>query len=105
MGRFPIRPLAALSVVLAAACASSSSNESRRSTRTSATATTTTVAAAVPPQSVKVDGSLTTPDGRTRTYHLYVPASLPDGPTALLVALHGGVGNGTQFATKGARNA
>lgn len=37
-------------------------------------------------------------DGELRTYHLYVPASLPkDRPVPLLVALHGGLGNGEQY--------
>ena len=45
-----------------------------------------------------VPASLTTTDGRTRTYHVYVPRSLPrHRPVPLLVALHGGFGSGTQF--------
>lgn len=44
-----------------------------------------------------VDLSVSTPDGRSRSAHLYVPASLPDDPAALLVALHGGIGSGPQF--------
>jgi polyhydroxybutyrate depolymerase len=36
-------------------------------------------------------------DGRVRTYHLYVPRHLPRRPVPLLVALHGGLGSGTQF--------
>lgn len=44
------------------------------------------------------EGVLRTPDGRDRTYHLYVPANLPAGARVpLLVALHGGTGWGTQF--------
>lgn len=35
--------------------------------------------------------------GLTRTAHLYVPRSLPSGAVPLLVALHGGLGSGTQF--------
>jgi polyhydroxybutyrate depolymerase len=39
------------------------------------------------------------PDGRERTYRLYVPTSLPtDRPVPLLIALHGGTGTGVQFA-------
>jgi len=53
--------------------------------------------AGVDPVGTTTDGQLTV-DGRTRTYHLYVPSSLaPDTPTPLLVALHGGLGWGTQF--------
>jgi polyhydroxybutyrate depolymerase len=45
-------------------------------------------------------GSIVTPDGRTRTYRLHVPRSLPrHRPVPLLVALHGGFGSGRQFAT------
>ncbi len=45
-----------------------------------------------------VQGSLRTPDGRLRTYRVYVPRSLPaHRPVPLLVALHGGGGSGAQF--------
>jgi polyhydroxybutyrate depolymerase len=44
------------------------------------------------------EGTLRTPDGRDRTYHLHVPADLPaDARVPLLVALHGGTGWGAQF--------
>src|SRR4029077_20342088 len=62
--------------------------------------TTTTVAInpAVDATGQKVDGTITPPGQGERTYHLYVPASLPkDRPVPLLVALHGGTGWGTQF--------
>jgi polyhydroxybutyrate depolymerase len=45
-----------------------------------------------------VTGTIPTPDGRIRSYRLYVPASLADGAAApLLVALHGGGGSAEQF--------
>jgi polyhydroxybutyrate depolymerase len=44
-----------------------------------------------------VDSSIRTPDGRHRTYRVYVPASLPTHPVPLLIALHGGTGWNTQF--------
>ncbi len=45
-------------------------------------------------------GSITTPDGRVRTYRLYVPtAAESGGRLPLLIALHGGLGWGAQFAT------
>ena len=37
-------------------------------------------------------------NGRERTYRLYVPSRLPDGPLPLFFALHGGTGWGDQFA-------
>ena len=42
---------------------------------------------------------MTTPDGRTRRYHLFVPAGVDQSTTKvpLLVALHGGLGSGVQF--------
>ncbi len=43
-----------------------------------------------------IDASLEV-DGSRRTYHLYVPRTLPKGAVPLLVALHGGLGSGTQF--------
>lgn len=53
---------------------------------------------AVEPRGETVDGTLRTADGRDRTYHLYVPASLPAGrPVPLLLGLHGGTGWGEQF--------
>lgn len=45
------------------------------------------------------DHSLQTPDGRTRTYQLYVPSHMAAGTVPLLVALHGGLGSGDQFRT------
>lgn len=56
------------------------------------------VAAAVEPVGQVSEGSIRTDDGRDRSYRLYVPASLPDGPVPLLVALHGGLGSASQFA-------
>lgn len=42
--------------------------------------------------------TLRTPDGRVRSYRLFVPASVPsDRSVPLLVALHGGTGWGEQF--------
>lgn len=50
------------------------------------------------PAGTVLDGRLVTEDGRARTYRLYVPSSLPGDAVPLLVALHGGGGNGAQFA-------
>jgi len=35
--------------------------------------------------------------GRERTWLLYVPSTLPPGPAALIIGLHGGFGSGEQF--------
>jgi polyhydroxybutyrate depolymerase len=60
--------------------------------------TSPSIRPAVDPTGKVVDGSLTTSDGRSRSYHVYVPTSLPsDRPVPLLVALHGGAGWGVQF--------
>ncbi len=53
---------------------------------------------AVTPVGKVVKGSLLTPDGRTRTYRLYVPRSLPaTKPVPLVVALHGRGGSAMGF--------
>jgi polyhydroxybutyrate depolymerase len=54
--------------------------------------------AAVDPSGRSSEGSITTPDGRVRTYRLYVPTSASSGDRLpLLLALHGGLGWGAQF--------
>ncbi len=54
--------------------------------------------AAAEPIGHTLSGQITTPDGRTRTYRVYVPASLPAfRPAPLLIALHGGMGSAEQF--------
>ncbi|MEO5724555.1 MAG: PHB depolymerase family esterase, partial [Ilumatobacteraceae bacterium] len=57
--------------------------------------------AAVAPVGSSTDESVTTADGRLRTFHVYVPSAMRgavDGsPVPLLIALHGGGGSGTQF--------
>ena len=53
--------------------------------------------AGVEPVGASHERSLRAPDGRARTYRLYVPSSLPAGPAPLLVALHGGYGSGARF--------
>jgi len=52
---------------------------------------------AVIPNGVKVQGRLRTPDGRIRTYRLYVPRSLTKRSAPLLVAMHGYGGSGQNF--------
>jgi polyhydroxybutyrate depolymerase len=57
------------------------------------------VVPAVKPTATMQDGTIRTPDSRDRTYHLYVPNSLTPGQSVpLLVAMHGGVGWGLQYA-------
>lgn len=52
---------------------------------------------AVEPIGEVTHGEMVTPDGRTRTYRLYRP-SKPSADATLVLALHGGTGNGDQFA-------
>ena len=55
---------------------------------------------AVDPVGTVTQSTMVTADGRTRRYRLYVPASLEAVRSVpLLVALHGGLGWGEQFAT------
>jgi len=57
-----------------------------------------TVHPAVAPKGGSTTATITTPDGRDRTYHVYVPSQLPAGEAVpLLVGLHGGFGSGQQF--------
>lgn len=67
-------------------------------TATTAAPDASGVAGGVDPEGKVLDGTIDTADGRTRSFHLYVPASMPtDHPVPLLVGLHGGGGWGTQF--------
>lgn len=57
-----------------------------------------TVRPAVAPKGGSSTATIRTPDGRDRTYHVYVPSQLPPGQAVpLLVGLHGGFGSGQQF--------
>jgi polyhydroxybutyrate depolymerase len=90
--------------LVAVACADDGPSE--RSDRSGLTATpppteattTTTTGTPAAAQTGVVSGELVTPDGRTRTYRLYVPPRLPQGEVPLLVGLHGGTGWGAVFA-------
>jgi polyhydroxybutyrate depolymerase len=56
-------------------------------------------AAEVAATGVVSSGQVRTADGRARRYRLYVPTSVTGNETApLLIALHGGLGSGEQFA-------
>jgi polyhydroxybutyrate depolymerase len=77
--------------------AASSSSTSPPTSSTAPPSSPAAVAPAVPAIGETIEGSIVTPDGRTRTYRLYVPSKLPTGPVPLLVALHGGTGWGAQF--------
>ena len=92
--------LAVLAVAVLAACGGSGSGAAPGDTATTTPAAAATqVAREVQPVGQVEAGTVTTPDGRTRTYHLYIPASLPQGaPVPLFVGLHGGLGSGEQFA-------
>jgi Poly(3-hydroxybutyrate) depolymerase len=95
-----------VSIALVGAVATGCSGSAARSTPRASTPTSTPTSApartkpAVEPRATPLDGTIATPDGRQRSYHVYVPASLPkDRPVSLLVALHGGFGSGKQFET------
>lgn len=73
-------------------------------TTTVPTSTTVATGPSVPAaaSATTVNGSMRTPDGRTRSYHLYAPTGVgrigsAGAAVPLLVALHGGTGWGTQF--------
>jgi polyhydroxybutyrate depolymerase len=92
-------------VVSAAGCSSDSgggagaegSATTSTTDTTASTATSVDLVPAVEPDGTISHGTLTV-DGAERTYRLYVPLDLPDGPVPLFVALHGGTGWGDQFA-------
>jgi polyhydroxybutyrate depolymerase len=100
-----LSPAAQVALLLALALASGavacSSGDDAATTTTATTPATTAVAvdlaAAVEPVGTVSHGAIEV-DGRRRTYRLYVPRSLPEGPVPLFAALHGGTGWGDQFA-------
>lgn len=90
-------------LVAVAACSSGSGTAARSDPSTSTVETGSSpspveLSPAVDPVGAVTHGSLMF-DGRERTYRLYVPRALPDGPVPLFVGLHGGSGWGDQFAT------
>lgn len=96
--RFGVMTVALLSVGVAACADDRPEAADQPSTTTSAAeATPSQAQPAIAPRGETVDVMISTPDGRERTAHLYVPASLPAEPVPLLVALHGGTGSGPQF--------
>lgn len=89
------RTLASLGVAMAlAACGGSRTEESSASSAALPTSTTG-------PRSLTAgvtDETVTTPDGRIRTYRVVVPATVNGrAPVPLLLALHGGLGSARQF--------
>jgi polyhydroxybutyrate depolymerase len=79
----------------------SSTDPARTGASPSDRAPESTVLPAVDPKSTTVARTLQTPDGRYRTYRVYVPSTVTVGPggerVPLLVGLHGGTGTGGQF--------
>ncbi len=96
----PIAASAAVIAIVLTACSGGGSDAPeapRATTAARASTTTATSSSAVGPPTV-TDETVTTPDGRTRTYRVVVPeAATGDEPVPLLVALHGGTGSGEQF--------
>ncbi len=86
------------------ACGVSGAATTPSTSRSAATATGQSIVpdgapirAAVTPIGRATDGTVTV-SGSIRTYRLYLPASLPHHKTVpLLIALHGGLGSGSQF--------
>lgn len=91
----PIRPVLLVAIgVLAVGIVVACTGRGGRSDRSATTPTATARAHGW----TTSDESMTTPDGRTRTYRVVVPDGLPAGqPVPLLLALHGGIGSGPQF--------
>ncbi|MEI6621650.1 MAG: PHB depolymerase family esterase [Actinomycetes bacterium] len=88
-------------VVALTGCGGTSTSESASPPPVVSGAQFAPISPAAPATAKTVKGTLDTADGRTRTYHLYVPTTIQAGTSGakvpLLVALHGGVGSGTQF--------
>ncbi|MBI4933294.1 MAG: alpha/beta fold hydrolase [Actinobacteria bacterium] len=98
----PLRTALLLSLLLVSACSGSRVATTATTTTTTATTTTTSTTATTTTATstttvAAAQNSIVTPDGRMRTFHVYVPDSLPDGPVPLVVALHGGTGSSRQF--------
>lgn len=85
-------------MVVAAALVIASCDNGSTASRAPASSSTSKPGAPVSAGPRPVDETITTPDGRVRTYHVYVPGSIANaGPVPLLLALHGGGGSGAQF--------
>jgi len=90
----------AVSALVLGACSAGASAERASDPATTVAGATTSAAGrvAMKPGGRHVDGTLRTRDGLVRSYHVYIPASLPQGKAVpLLIGLHGGLGHGTQF--------
>ena len=82
---------------LLAACGRASSRAGSTTGSTNSTGSTGSTGSSNKGRGQMVDGTITV-GGAKRTYHLYVPTPLSaDKPAPLLIALHGGMGNGLQF--------
>jgi polyhydroxybutyrate depolymerase len=95
-----IVPVLVSVALLTAACSTSDDDDAGAGSpaSTSTSAEPVELAAAVDAAGTVTHGSITV-DGRERTYRMYVPSQLPEGPVPLVLAFHGGFGWGDQFAT------
>jgi polyhydroxybutyrate depolymerase len=92
----PVVALVVSNLVVSAAC---SSGSDRADAGGDGPATTPVEPApAVDAVGTVTHGTLNVAGGE-RSYRLYVPRDLPDGPVPLFIGLHGGLGWGDQFAT------
>jgi polyhydroxybutyrate depolymerase len=89
--------LAALVLSALPACSSGADEPDAAPPTTTTAPPPVTLAPAVGPTGAVSHGTLVV-DGRERSYRLYVPRTLPDGPVPLFVGLHGGTGWGDQLA-------
>jgi len=94
----PARVVVALVIGALVVGACSAGSSEGRAVDDRAPSTTASDKVAMKPVGRHIDGTLRTPDGRVRSYHVYLPGTLPAGKAVpLLIGLHGGLGHGTQF--------
>lgn len=93
----PLPVLVAVGAVLAAFCCAGAASGAGAAAKSGVVPYGAPIKHAVTPTGKKVQGWIRTPDGRVRTYRLYVPRSLKKRSAPLLVAMHGYGGSGKDF--------
>lgn len=108
MLRVVVPALCLVCLLALAGCRGSGPDEPRPDASSSASSSSASSSASTSAGSLApgaYERELRTADGRTRTYRLHVPASLPAGPVPLVIGLHGGTGSGAQFASSSGMDA